>query len=262
LDKNINDHFNQYFEMVPAISDELRIEVFKLRYQVYCIENGPKTGFKNPLDHPEGMEFDEYDSRSVHYLIRHRKSERFMATVRLILPDVNKTSFPIEINSQIENVSLLKAIPRHNLGELSRFCVSKEFRQRKNEQHLLTTYDVDSEIVFMQEEKRNSSNLTLALFACAIKMSSENNIHYWYALMEPALMRLISKLGIHFVEIGPLVNFYGMRQPCVIKVNDLLDSIAKKNIDYWNMLTHNGKYEMQRHITFNSKTMKMPYKLA
>ena len=81
-------------------------------------------------------------------------------------------------------------------------CI-ETFRRRKNEQHLLTIYDTELESDFTQNEKRSSSHLTLALFACAIKMSYENNIHYWYALMEPALKRLVSALGIHFVGIGP-----------------------------------------------------------
>jgi len=254
LANNIIDVFNEYFEMIPAISDELKLEVYKLRYQVYCIENGGKTGFKNPVDHPEGIEFDEYDQHSVHYLIRHRKRGNFMATTRLILPDPNNREklFPIELNSQIDNINLLKNMPRHNLAELSRFCVSKEFRHRKNEYPLLSTNDLDSAAAFTQEEKRSSSHLTLALFACAIRMSSENNIHYWYALMEPALMRLISILGIHFIEIGPLVNFYGMRQPCVIKVDDLLDSVAKKDLDYWKMLTDNGHSGNRRPVQRSS----------
>ncbi|MDO9047876.1 MAG: PEP-CTERM/exosortase system-associated acyltransferase [Methylobacter sp.] len=239
---NIIDIFNEYFEMIPATSEELKHEVYKLRYQVYCIENGDKTGFMNPMDHPEEIEFDEYDSHSSHYLIRHRRLGIYMATTRLILPDAKNREkpFPIEKHSQIDDVALLKTMPRHNLAELSRFCVSKEFRRRKNEPHLLTTIDAESEAAFTQEEKRSSSHLTLALFACAIKMSSENNIHYWYALMEPALMRVISTLGIHFVGIGPLVDFYGMRRPCAIKVDDLLDSVATKNLTYWNMLTNNG----------------------
>ncbi len=252
--KNIIDHFNQYFEMVPAISDDLKNEVYKLRYQVYCIENGDKTGFKNPQDHPEGIEFDVYDSHSVHYLIRHRKRGHFMATTRLILTDARnqKKPFPIEINSQITNVNLLKTMSRSNLAELSRFCISKEFRQRKNEQYLIPTNedDANSKTAFMQNDKRSSSNLTLALFSCAIKMSSENNIQYWYAFMEPALERLVSNLGIHFVEIGPCVNFYGKRQPFVIKVNDLLDSVAKKDINYWNMLTNNGQFPIPQRASF------------
>jgi N-acyl amino acid synthase of PEP-CTERM/exosortase system len=236
--------FNKYFEMIPAISDELKHEVYKLRYQVYSTENGDKTGFNNFIDHSEGMEFDEYDSHSSHYLIRHRERGIYMATTRLILPDANNREklFPIEKHSQIDDVDLLKALPRHNLAELSRFCVSKEFRRRKNEQHLLTTNDAESDVAYGQEEKRVSSHLTLALFACAIKMSSEHNIHYWYAFMEPALMRVFSALGIHFVGIGPLVNFYGTRRPCVIKIDDLLNSVAEKNLSYWNLLTNNGQF--------------------
>jgi N-acyl amino acid synthase of PEP-CTERM/exosortase system len=182
-----------------------------------------------------------------------------MATARLILPDARnlKKPFPIEINSQITNVNLLKTMSRSNLAELSRFCVSKEFRQRENEQSLIIAYDSDSKTASMQKDKRSSSHLTLALFACAIKMSSENNIQYWYALMEPALKRLVSKLGIHFVEIGPLVDFYGTRQPCMIKVNDLLESVAKKDLDYWNMLTQKEQFQTQQKqdLNFRSKTM-------
>lgn len=240
--------FNKYFEMIPAISDELKHEVYKLRYQVYSTENGDKTGFKNFIDHSEEIEFDEYDSHSSHYLIRHRGLGIYMATTRLILLDANNREkpFPIEKHSQIDNVNLLKTMPRHNLAELSRFCVSKEFRRRKNEQQLLTTNDaIGSEVISAQEEKRSSSHLTLALFACAIKMSSENNIHYWYALMEPALMRVFSTLGIHFVGIGPLVNHYGLRLPCVIKVDELLDSVAKKDLNSWNLLTNNGQFRLR-----------------
>jgi len=251
---SIIDAFNEYFEMIPATSEELKHEVYKLRYQVYCLENGSKTGFKSPVVHPEGLEFDEYDRHSCHYLIRHRRSGSHIATTRLILSDAGNRDylFPIERYSQIADSELLQPIPRHNLAELSRFCVSKEFRRRKNEQYLLTTIDTDKRIA--QEDKRSYSHLTLALFACAIKISAENNIHYWYAIMEPALMRVFSTLGIHFIGIGPLLNLYGMRQPCVIKVDDLLDSVAKKDLAYWNMLTNNGQFPgaaSNRHRTKN-----------
>lgn len=241
--KNIINVFNEYFEMVPAISDELKNEVYKLRYQVYCIENN----YLNFEHYQDDLEFDDYDQHSVHYLIRHRKQGIFMATTRLILPapKILEKPFPLEVRSRIENINLVKNIPRHNLAELSRFCVSKKFRQRKNEQQLLTTIDTNSEVAFVQGEKRSSSHLTLALFTCAIKMSYENNIHYWYAIMEPSLERFFSTLGIHFVGIGPLVDYHGMRRPCVIKVDDLLDSVAKKNLNYWNMLTNNGQFWKQ-----------------
>ena len=244
LTYSIIDHFNEYFEMIPATSEELKTEVYKLRYQVYCVENN----FENPEDYPDEMEFDEYDRHSIHYLIRHRNLGIYIATTRIILSDDSNPErlFPVEAHSRIDNVNLLKTIPRHNLAELSRFCVSKGFKRRKNERQLLTSTDSDSELPYRKEVQRRSSHLTLALFACAIKMSSENNIHYWYAIMEPALMRVFSALGVHFVGIGPLVDYHGLRQPCVIKIDDLLDSVAKKDLNYWNMLVHNEQLQAQQ----------------
>jgi N-acyl amino acid synthase of PEP-CTERM/exosortase system len=231
--------FNYYFEIVSADSDELKQEVFKLRYQVYCVEKGFLP------DYAGGLECDEYDERSSHYLIRHRETGNYMATTRLILPDRKhpETLFPLEDYNEIEKIALIKTLRRGNLAELSRFCVSKQFRRRSNEQNIIVTNEVLDERT--QREKAESPNLTLALLACAVRMSSEHNIHYWYAIMEPALHRIVSALGVHFVEIGPAItseHYFGLRAPYVIKVDDLLNDVAEKNLDYWNMLTHYGQF--------------------
>ncbi len=238
MPNTIIDAFNEYFEMIPAVSDCLRYEVYKLRYQVYCLE----TGFEKREHYSEGIEFDEYDNSSVHYLIRHRKSGLYAATTRLILPDVTnrKKLFPMEKYTQFDNNGILKKIPRATLAEASRFCVSKEFKRRKNESGTYTGITSDREMKFTGDERRVFPHLSVALFACLIKMSDENGIHYWYAVMEPALIRYFSSLGVYFVVIGPLVDYHGKRQPCMIKVSDLLDGVAKKNLSIWNMMTNKG----------------------
>lgn len=229
---SILNAFNHYFEIIPATSDALKQEVYKLRYQVYCME----TGFENPEVYPDGIEYDEYDAHSCHYLIRHRETNSYMATTRLIFPDHQNPEklFPIELHSQIDNIELLNTIHRANLAELSRFCVSKQFRRRKDDQGLLVTNDT--------LERKSSAHITLALFACAIRISAEHNIDYWYAIMEPALKRVFSSLGIHFIQVGPLVDYHGMRLPCIIKVDDLLRGVAEKDLDYWQMLTNDGEF--------------------
>ncbi len=237
---SIIDAFNTYFEMIPANTDELKQEVYKLRYQVYCLEKGFLETRTN------NIEYDEYDAYSSHYLIRHRETDCYMATTRLILPDSNHPErlFPMEVYNQIDNIEQLKTIRRANLAELSRFCVSKQFRRRANERELIVTNDVD-ENRCSRREKDSSAHLTLALFACAIRISAEHNIHYWYAIMEPASKRIASALGIHFIEMGPpssSVHYYGIRVPYVIKVDDLLNDVAEKDLDYWNMLTHYGQF--------------------
>ena len=58
--------------------------------------------------------------------------------------------------------------------------------------------------------------------------------------MEPPWLRFVSSVGINFIKIGPLVDYHGERWPAVIKVTDMLDSVAKKNLDIWNLLTNKG----------------------
>lgn len=232
---NILDAFNKYFEMVPAVSEQLKNEVYRLRYQVYCLE----TGFEKIEQYPEGVEFDEYDNSSVHYLIRHRRSGAYAATTRLILPSA--TIFPIEKYTQFDNKEVLKNLSRNNLAEASRFCISKGFKNRKDESGTLIGIGSEWEINYTEDERRFFPYLTIALFACLIKMSDENGIYYWYAVMEPALIRYFSSLGIYFVGIGPLVDYHGKRRPCMIKVSDLLEGVEKKDLSIWSMMTNKGQ---------------------
>jgi N-acyl amino acid synthase of PEP-CTERM/exosortase system len=231
--------FNEYFEMVPATSDELKNEVYKLRYQVYCTE----TEFLNSEHYPDCLESDEFDQQSVHYLIRHRKSGDYAATTRLILPDANNPErlFPIELNSEIDNVAVMQPINRRHLGEVSRFCVSKAFKKRKNEANTLAGIDADWQSdYFTLTERRTFPHIAIALIACFIKASYENDIHYLFACMEPAFFRFVSPLGINLIKIGPLADYHGERWPAAIKITDLLDCVAEKNLDIWNLLTNKG----------------------
>ncbi|CAA9890343.1 conserved hypothetical protein [Candidatus Methylobacter favarea] len=238
MTNTIIDHFDQYFEMVPAISDELKNEVYKLRYQVFCIENE----IFNPELYPDNLEYDDFDQHSVHYLIRHRKSGEYAATTRLILPDPNNADklFPVELYCQIDNVAEMQPIDRKHLGEVSRFGISKAFKKRKNEAHTLAAITSNWQDYFTPDERRVFPHLSLALIACFIKASYENDIHYLFGAIEPAIFRLKSHLGINLIKIGPLTNYHGNRRPAVIKITNMLDCIAKKNMGVWNFLTNTG----------------------
>lgn len=238
---SVLDAFNEFFEMVFADSNHLKNEVYKLRHQVYCIE----TGFESPESFPEKIEFDEYDKQSLHCLIRHRKTDSYMATARLILPDINNIEnlFPIEKHTQFDNFELLKNIPRDiHLAEASRFCVSKEFKRRKNEPGTLLGITNNSAEVFSPDEKRIFPHISIALIACLMKMFQENNIKFCYGTLEPAWKRFLAAAGIDFVGIGPMTEYHGMRQPCVVKVSDISNSVAKKNPAIWSLVTNNGQY--------------------
>ncbi|MGZ5018460.1 MAG: PEP-CTERM/exosortase system-associated acyltransferase [Methylobacter sp.] len=240
MTNHIIDHFNEYFEMLPAISDELKHEAYKLRYQVYCIENE----FLNSENYPDDLEFDSFDQHSVHYLIRHRRSGDYAATVRLILPDTSNPEklFPLELHCKIDNFAVVQPINRKHLGEVSRLCVSKAFRNRKNETYTITGTGSDRQDYFSLDERRSFPLISLALIACTVKASFENDIHYSYGTMEPPWFRLVSAAGINFIKIGPLIDYHGERWPAVIKVTDMLDCVAEKKPDIWNLLTNKGRF--------------------
>ena len=236
LNVDIVTAFNHYFEILPANTTALKQEVYKLRHQVYCIEKG----FLLPRDN--GLEYDEYDQYSTHYLIKYIKTGQYIATTRLILPNKNKpnTLFPIEEYSQIDDIAILKTINRQHLAELSRFCISKEFRRRANEQELLITGET--------RKKQDSPNITLGLFACAMRISVEHDIHYWYALMEPSLQRVVASLGVNFSQLGnPTVSehYYGKRAPYFIKLTDMLNYTFQNNIGSWHLITNHGQYTIK-----------------
>ncbi len=236
------DAFNQYFEMVPAVSKELKDEVYKLRYQVYCIEI---AGYK-PDDYPDKREYDEYDRHSIHFLILHRGTGEYIATTRLILPDLASPDklFPLEANCEIDNITVMKHINRANLAEASRFCISKAFKKRKNNPDGLKSTVPDhygNQAFFSLEERKTFPYLSFGLIACLIKGCYENDVSHFYGTLEPAWFRFLSSAGIHFTKIGPLADYHGLRWPGIIKVSDLLDGVAKKDRQLWALLTDRGR---------------------
>lgn len=233
--------FGKYFETVRADTEELRTEVYRLRYQVYCLE----THFENPDDFPDGIERDEYDASAQHYLVRHIDSGQFAATTRLILPDQRFPGkpFALERHCSIDSEHTISETQRATSAEVSRFCVSKNFKRRAGESGTLAGISSGQPVPsFSREERRAFPDITLALISCLVRLSRENNISDWYAVMEPPLIRFLTHLGIYFTVIGPLVNYHGPRTPCKINLAYMLHCVREKDGHVWNMLTNSGKF--------------------
>jgi N-acyl amino acid synthase of PEP-CTERM/exosortase system len=234
--------FNKFFSMVPATPPGLLEQVYKLRYQVYCLE----TGFENSEDFPDGQEKDEFDDRSEHYLIQHLETKDYAATTRLILPDNENPNrpFPLERHSRIDRPDILQPIARRRLAEVSRFCVSKDFKRRLGEVGTIAGFSGDHDqdhYFFKEEERRTFPLITLALIACLVRITVQHETTHWYSTMEPTLIRFLKHLGIHFTPIGPPTEYHGKRIPCIIEVQSLLDGVKAKNSQGWNLLTDYGR---------------------
>ena len=241
----LTESFSKYFKVaVVAPGDDASLrQALHLRYQVYCIEH--------PFEKPAGtdeIERDEFDAYSAHSLLLSRRNDEVVGTVRLVLPRREQpyTLFPIEQHcGKFFDKKLFDAstLPRGSIAEISRFAISKEFKKRLME----TEYPWGASDLNEQEaeqmkvvERRIIPHITLGLFLAIVRMSVRHNITHWYAVMEPALLRLLKKFSIEFIPLGPMVDYHGNRQPCVAELAAVLASMERNCPDVWALITDNG----------------------
>jgi N-acyl amino acid synthase of PEP-CTERM/exosortase system len=243
--------FNEYFELVHADTNALRRQVYLLRYQVYVLE----TGFEREADctcvEEAGQgricwEEDAFDARSDHYLVRHRRTGVYAATARLILPDPRNVfaPFPIETHCRLER-PVVDGAERAHLGEISRFAVSKVFKRRIGEAGTLAGVAKNVDMYFEDDERRALPHISLGLFAAILRMAHDHGITQCYAVMEPALLRLLGRFGILFHRIGPDVDYHGKRTPCLGTAAELLPNIRRVCPPVWDLITNRGEWQIK-----------------
>jgi N-acyl amino acid synthase of PEP-CTERM/exosortase system len=232
------DLYEHWFQAVIANTPELRREAFRLRYQVYCVENP----FEDPADNPNEEESDAYDAHSAHGLLIHRPTGMVAGTVRLVLPkpDALDDSFALHRVCHEKMILDHKQFPVLHMAEVSRFSISKGFRKRRTDGRYPDEHAPEPREG--GEERRVIPHMTLGLIESLVRMSVQHRITYWCAVMEPTLLRLLSRLGIYFDPIGPLVDYHGRRQPCYIRLSTLLTRVARERPDVWEVLTDRGRH--------------------
>jgi N-acyl amino acid synthase of PEP-CTERM/exosortase system len=232
------DNNHHMFAVLTADTYALQEQAYRLRYQVYCVENP----YENPLEHPDGLEIDEFDARSVHSVVMDRPSQDMTGTVRIILPDPESfgTSFPIQKVCHHPMLSGQHVALAPRCAEISRFAVSKELSRRSADTHPHLRHSD-----FANPKRISVPHITLGLLHGVVQMSVEHGIEELFAVMEPTLLRLLGRFGIYFSPIGPMVDYHGLRQPCHANMQTLLDRVLKERVDVWEIITDHGK--LQQH---------------
>lgn len=229
---SVADNYDNFFEVVLADTQELLDRVHKIRYQVYCVENR----FEDPAENPGGYEIDAYDERSVQSLLIHRQSEEVAGTVRLILPsgDAAAPDFPIQNACANLRVWPEQLMPAASTAEISRFTMAKNFRRRVGDAQYANTGTQADKGAKRAGDRRSSPFIMLGLVRALVKMSEANNITHWCAIMDPPLLRLLSRIGgVHFIPLGPLVDYHGWRQPCYGRTSEIYAAFRKQCPDLW-----------------------------
>src|SRR5438045_112906 len=152
--------YREHFEVVRASTPSLLDQAYRLRYQVYCVENA----YEKPDEHEDGRERDVYDERSGHVLLVQKRSGAVAGTIRVILPGPDTQGLELPINGVIDShqQKLLGRLPHASTAEISRFAISKQFRRRCTE----------------EEDRRMLRYITIGLIRGVLEICRENDIQY------------------------------------------------------------------------------------
>jgi N-acyl amino acid synthase of PEP-CTERM/exosortase system len=223
--------FARSFAVARANTPSLEDAFYRLRYQVYCIENQ----FEDPNDFPDGRETDAYDEHSLHAALIHRPSSALIGGVRLISPCFDESrELPIHTLVEPAEDRIIRAYPARHTAEISRYTVSRQFRRRAGEAQYPDTNSNDW--ADAAEYRRILPNITLGLMRAVLGFCGEHDIRYLFATMAPPLLRLLDRFGLHFEPLGKCVNFHGVRQPCIAKYSELLNGLRRTRADFYDVV--------------------------
>jgi N-acyl-L-homoserine lactone synthetase len=207
---------SQALSVVVADTPKLVAEACRLRYQVYCVEQGFEPG-------ENGIESDDFDQCAHHVLVSDRASGEIIGTVRIIPPSSLRSDrgFPMQ---RACPPGTLRNLPLRSTGEISRFAVSK--------QRVMSC--------------RTTAMVRLGLMQGIVRLSQELHLTHWCAIMEPSLLRLLRMTAIYFSPMGPLVEHHGIRQPSYGNVHTVLERLRREQPDIWDYVTLNGELWYER----------------
>ncbi|MCU0536706.1 MAG: PEP-CTERM/exosortase system-associated acyltransferase [Hydrococcus sp. Prado102] len=205
----IGEQFREQFQAVFANTAELKQEVYRIRYEVYCQE----LGYESPDKFPDRLESDSYDERSLHCMLKHRISGQYAGCVRLVFPDPYQSDRSLPI-SKICSLDLdLKELPTHSFGEVSRLAVIDRFRRRTGESQTPAGLLLFPNQTQEEREKRGFPIIALSLYLAATCIGMESGMDRVLVLMEPRLARHLRYFGFLFTQIGDFIEFRGKRGP-------------------------------------------------
>ena len=202
------DNFYRYFCLIPANTAALKEEVYRLRYDVYCVE----FGYEPAANFPDKMEHDEYDEQSFHVLVKHNATELAAGCTRLIqTADANPSRLlPFEKickgSLDLAYISNL-GIPRHSICDASRFFG-----------------DITS-LTSSSQELRTFPLISLSIALATTALTELTHRPYMYAMMEPFLPRLLHRIGYNFIKVSPDIAYHGNRAAYVVKTSSVLANL-------------------------------------
>ena len=218
---HLGTSFKQYFEIVPALTDELKREAYRVRYSVYCED------LQFEFSRPDRFETDKYDTRALHLLIRSVRSGTFIGCTRIIRPPSNSIDrrLPFErICAKALDRSIMdpSKLPEDKIAEVSRLAVIAAFRRRKGEKNSPISV---SEEDYDTGPMPRFPYIPLGLYIGTVELARIHDIRIIFMLTEERLASHFSRLGAELEFIGTPVEHHGLRFPSMVKISNVINNM-------------------------------------
>lgn len=224
--------FDNFYDVLIADDEYTRNQHHSVRYQVYCLE----TGYENAAQFPHNQEVDAYDAQSLPFIVNSKRNGESVASMRLILSGCRQLptlqAFP-DVND------LLFSDPNHVVAEVSRLGVVGEYRRvtsvhRGEEPHPAAAVSL--------ADRRKEPAIMIGLLRAAYWYSRVNGISHWVFMAAPSLIRLLRNLGFEIQQVGPVVEYKGMRAPHVCDMETFAEKLVVKSPQLHRMFTSGTYY--------------------
>lgn len=212
--------FQRDFQLKVAESAAEKLQTFKLRHQVYCEE----LGFE-PCN-IAGLETDEYDARSAHYLLQHRHSGIPAGTMRMITCNQTALKLPVEQYFAgaftADSLQPSKFQPE-TICELSRLALAADFRRQPGAANKALLPINSFQNVDMYGHYRY---LAAALYLAALEHTQLQGFKHAYAVVAPSLARMLNKVGFQFQQISEPIELNGKRAAYYLDLTSCLHTLC------------------------------------
>ncbi len=193
--------------------------VYRLRYHIYCFEKG----FEPKEKYPDGIEMDEYDVYSIHFIAK--VHDEAVGTARLILN--NPLGFPAEKYCKADITAF--GVKKEQTVEISRFAVSN---------------------ILVRALQFDRTKILIGLFREVYQETKQLGIENLCAAMGKGLQRLLCRYGIVFSPLGPVVDYHGPRALHVSSMTDMEEDVFLRDCDLFQFISspmHHNPHELITH---------------
>lgn len=222
----IREGFRTRFEVIPAFTDELKDEVYRLRHCVYYED------LKWEPVRPSGLESDEYDAHSMHILLRHVATRENVGCVRMVLTRPQDPAFRLPFERVCDGKlgptgMVFDSLPRDKVTEISGLAVISKYRRRHRRQRETERPAPTPTQILGTEAQQRFPYILVGLYVGIVVMAKLQAIETLFVLTEPRLAQHFKKVGVTEIkQIGSPVEYRGMRVPSLMPVDGIISGFC------------------------------------